>query len=140
MLVARYHSRVLRVLAVDDHEAIRDHVSAWVAQTGVGVVIGVCATAADGLEACATQSVDVVLCDVHMPDMGGVAFASEVRRRFGNIRIVLFSAHRMDDTDDVFVLRKTATVEELRCALLGEAPPAWDATSRQDERSCGGSS
>ena len=128
---------MLRVLAVDDHEAIRDHVSAWVAQTGVAAVVAVCASGLEGLELCEDGNVDVVLCDVHMPGMGGIEFARELKRRFAQIRVVLFSAHRVEDADEVFVLRKTATVEELRAALLGEARPSWDATLHVDDRTHG---
>jgi CheY-like chemotaxis protein len=116
-----YYRGVLQVLVVDDHEAIRRHVGAWVAQTGVAEVVEVCSGAEAALRVLVARLIDVVLCDVHMEGIDGGELAEEMLRRGMRQRVVLFSAHRLDEHRGIPVLRKMAPIEQLRAALLGES-------------------
>ncbi len=106
---------------VDDHEAIRRHVGAWVAQTGVAEVVEVRSDAVTALQVLTERAIDVVLCDVHMEGIDGGELAEEMLRRGFPQRVVLFSAHRLDEHRGIPVLRKMAPIELLRAALLGES-------------------
>jgi DNA-binding NarL/FixJ family response regulator len=80
-----------RILLVDDHEVVRK---------GLGCLLDpkweVCGEAANGAEA--VQKVhdlnpDLVLLDLNMPVMGGMATALAIRNIAPDIKIVFFSMH-----------------------------------------------
>jgi DNA-binding NarL/FixJ family response regulator len=84
----------IRVLIVDDEPVLREALREFLEGAGM-VVVG---EAGDGLEAltsAAETDPDVVLMDVRMPRMDGLAATTELRARDPDLRIVLLSA-----TDD----------------------------------------
>jgi CheY-like chemotaxis protein len=95
------------------------------------------------LDAVAAQRFDVVLMDVQMPEMDGLAATREIRRREGATRhtpIVAMTAHAMrgdrerclDAGMDGYVSKPVRT-EELRAALAlaGAAHPAGERGTRK---------
>ncbi|TVS13744.1 MAG: response regulator [Wenzhouxiangella sp.] len=69
--------RALNVLIVDDHEINREFLSIGLADKVARVE-----TSADGasaVERCRTESFDVILMDLHMPQMDGLATAHRIR-------------------------------------------------------------
>ena len=86
----------VRVLVVDDHPVFRAGLRQLLASTGEFVVV---AEAADGREALAyvnRHPVDVVLMDLHMPRMDGVAAITQLRELSPGIRVLVVSTY---DTD-----------------------------------------
>ena len=86
----------VRALVVDDHPVFRDGLRQLLASTGEFVVV---AKAADGREALAyvnRHPVDVVLMDLHMPRMDGVAAITQLRELSPGIRVLVVSTY---DTD-----------------------------------------
>lgn len=81
-------------------------------------------SAAEALTALRECEIDVVLCDVHMAGTDGGELVEEMKRRNLPQRVVLFSAHRLEEHRGIPVLRKMAPIEQLRAALLGEMPCA----------------
>jgi len=81
----------IRVLVVDDSAAVVGSIRQFLAaQTGVTVV----ATAHGGraaIETCRQDQPDLVVMDVHMPELDGLKSAARIRREFPNIRIILIS-------------------------------------------------
>ena len=86
---------MLRLLIIDDESTIRTGVATYFPWASLGIeVAGACR---DGLEALAlmeTCPVDLVLCDIGMPRMNGIAFAEAVRGRGWRCDIVFISAHK----------------------------------------------
>jgi DNA-binding NarL/FixJ family response regulator len=110
--------RLIRVIAVDDHETIRRHVGAWVAKTQIAEVVAVCANADEGLIACRELQPDLVLCDVHMPYVDGHGFIAKLLETGMTTPVLLFSAHAIEAGLTRPVLPKTASVAELHNAIL----------------------
>jgi DNA-binding NtrC family response regulator len=80
-----------RILIVDDEEIIRDSLAQWLESSGYRVH-----TAANGREALEVLSktpVRVVLADLIMPVMDGIAFVKEAKRLYPQISVVIITAH-----------------------------------------------
>jgi NtrC-family two-component system response regulator AlgB len=79
------------VLIVDDEKNIRTHLATFV--RGLGHGVHVAADAAEALAIVDRHDVDVVLSDVRMEGMGGVALLGEIRRRRPEAVVVLMTAY-----------------------------------------------
>lgn len=79
------------LLLVDDEQDVTQLLSMRLSRRGY-----VCTTAEDGetaLEALSTETVHVVIMDVKMPGMGGVAALAHMRERWPQIPVILLSGH-----------------------------------------------
>jgi len=82
----------LRVLIVDDHEAVRRGLKSAVIGTGWDV----CGEAINGKEAidmARDLQPDVVILDISMPVMGGLEAAPQIRKAAPNAKVVAFTMH-----------------------------------------------
>jgi two-component system, NtrC family, response regulator HydG len=79
------------VLIVDDEPAIRTAVSEALRSDDLAVFLADSGEA--GLEALARSPVDIALCDVRMPGMGGLEFLKAARARFPDTDVLLITAH-----------------------------------------------
>ncbi|RMG94089.1 MAG: sigma-54-dependent Fis family transcriptional regulator [Deltaproteobacteria bacterium] len=88
--VAEPTSRFVRVLVVDDDPAVREMLELLLSRAGYEVVT------ADSGEAALAQleqrAVDVVLSDVRMPGMGGLALVDALAQRAPDLTVVVMSA------------------------------------------------
>jgi len=87
----------IRVLVVDDHAVVREGLRTFLQlQEGIEVV----AEAADGREAVRTAAElrpDVILMDLVMPRLDGVAAMRELRRRLPSSRVIVLTSFAEDD-------------------------------------------
>ncbi|HEY1792243.1 MAG TPA: response regulator [Opitutaceae bacterium] len=77
------------ILIVDDEPGIRELLCLMLQAAGHTVV-----TAENGIEApkiLASQSVDVVISDLLMPERDGLEFITEVRKKFPSVKIIAMS-------------------------------------------------
>jgi DNA-binding NarL/FixJ family response regulator len=63
---------VIRVLVVDDHQAVRAGLVALLRQEPGFVTVGTASTVADAVSLAAKEAVDVAVIDYHLPDASGV--------------------------------------------------------------------
>ena len=108
----------LTVMIVDDNAAICDSVGMLIEDSGFRVV-----RAHDGLHALElyeTDSPDVVVTDLRMPRLGGVALAERLRATCPSLPIVLITAG-YDGPEDLSqigeVLLKPFAIAELNAAI-----------------------
>ena len=84
--------KTIRVLLADDHGMVRKGIIAYLKnQAGVEI----CGEARNGREAialCEEHQVDVVLMDLIMPELGGVAAIRIINKRWPEIRIVALTS------------------------------------------------
>ena len=86
------------VLVVDDHDGFRARTRRLLERQRYRVV-----EAADGAQAitrAAAERPDLVLLDVHLPDMTGFEVAAALRQAIGGATILLISTHPANDYAD----------------------------------------
>ncbi len=79
-----------RVLIVDDVSIIRAYVKAALRDEPVQVVEA--STAQLGLDSHAAQPVDLIICDVNMPQMNGEAFLARLREEDKDTPVIMLTA------------------------------------------------
>lgn len=83
---------MIRLLLVEDHQIVREGIRILLEQEDDFEIV---AEAGDGEEALSIlqkgMQVDIILCDLHMPNMDGLTMAAELRKRRSGIKIILLS-------------------------------------------------
>jgi DNA-binding NarL/FixJ family response regulator len=90
------NAEVIRILAVDDHDLVRQGIAALIdAETDMQLV----AEASNGHEAIAQfrkHRPNVTLMDLQMPEMGGIECIIAIRNEFSNARIIVLTTYPGD--------------------------------------------
>jgi DNA-binding NarL/FixJ family response regulator len=92
----------LRVVVVDDHPMAREWTRASLEEAEGISVVGVAETGAAGLHLVADRGPDVLVLDIHLPDMSGIEIARRVRAALPQVQIVVITG--FDDTSYVQAL------------------------------------
>lgn len=79
------------ILIIDDEEKLRALLKRIIALEGYKVVDA--ASLSNALHILETQSIDIVLCDVKLPDGNGVDFTSELKAKYPRVEIILLTAY-----------------------------------------------
>jgi two-component system response regulator YesN len=85
---------MLKLLLVDDEPTIRRGIRESIDWNSRGVtIVGEAGNGVQAMELVRAQRPDVVLVDIVMPRMDGLAFCEECRRTYPNVRLVIVSGH-----------------------------------------------
>jgi len=128
-------SNVIRVMIVDDHPLVRQGLSQLLSADDAFEVVATLESGREALDAVLSRAPDVVLMDVSMPGMDGIAATRELLRRRPATRVVMLTSYAEDETVISAIdagasgyLLKDAEPEDLlkgvRAAARGEAPLA----------------
>ena len=79
------------ILIVDDEEQLRKLLTRIISLEGFKVVEA--STLKTAMEVLSHQSIDVVLCDVRLPDGNGVDFVTTIKKNFPSLEIILLTAY-----------------------------------------------
>ncbi|PWN01399.1 two-component system response regulator [Nocardioides silvaticus] len=85
---------MIRVLVVDDDFMVARIHSAFVERTEGFEVVGVGRTGAEALELVASLEPDLVLLDVHLPDISGLQVLEQLRAQRRRVAVVMVTAER----------------------------------------------
>ena len=121
-------TRALRILLVDDHEGVRTTTAALLADLGHQVV-----EASDGREVLALledpeASYDLLITDYAMPRVSGAEVIRQARRILPQLAAIIITGYADAQSiarrpDDVLVLQKPFTADQLSAALQNLASP-----------------
>jgi DNA-binding NarL/FixJ family response regulator len=87
----------IRILVVDDHPVVRDGLSAMLATQPDFEVVAAASSGKEAVDKAASYQPQVVLLDLEMPEMDGVQALKQIRSRYPQIRVIVFTAF---DTDE----------------------------------------
>lgn len=83
----------MRLVLADDHQVVRDGLR-WMLAEEEGIeVVGEAGDGAELLELLGGRSVDVVLLDLRMPEVGGLEALEKLQERFPGVRVVVLTMH-----------------------------------------------
>ncbi|WP_052668336.1 response regulator [Nitriliruptor alkaliphilus] len=88
----------VRVLIVDDHPVVRDGLRALLGSTTDFEVVGEAAGGLAAIREARTHRPDVVIMDVHLPDLDGVEATRRLRRVVPESAVLVLSMLEDDDT------------------------------------------
>jgi DNA-binding NtrC family response regulator len=116
------------VLVVDDEPDMRDALTAALRRDGLCI-----STAANGIEALEkvqAQSFDLIVTDVRMPRMGGLALLQELKRTFPSIPVIMMTGYgRIEDAVEAMkagafdYLLKPFSLEDLKAVVTKALTP-----------------
>ena len=86
-----------RVAIVDDHQLVREGLRDLLEDALDIEVVGEAANGREGLLLCSRLKPDLVLMDVRMPDMDGLAATREIKQRYPGISVMMVTMHENPD-------------------------------------------
>jgi DNA-binding NarL/FixJ family response regulator len=90
-------ARPVRVLIVDDQELIRDALATMVETDARLALAGTASNGAEAVELARAAVVDVVLMDIRMPVMDGIAATAELQRLRPGVRVLVLTTFDIDE-------------------------------------------
>ncbi len=91
------HTKPLRILIADDHDAVREGVRALLEHQPGWEVCGTAATGREALEQAQKLKPDVVILDLTMPELNGLDAVRLIKRALPDTEVLIFSAHESED-------------------------------------------
>lgn len=118
---------MIRVVLAEDHKLVRQGTRTYLESVGVEV-IGEAANGAEAVKLARELQPDVVIMDIHMPELTGIEATRRIRHDNDDIRVLVLTAYDdpayvhalLDAGADGFIL-KTAEFSELYTALQSVA-------------------
>lgn len=114
----------IRVLIADDHALLRNGLMMFLSSCSDIEVVGEAANGQEAVEQCATLKPDVVLMDLIMPELDGIAATRAILHSNPKIRIIALTSFKEDEriytavkAGIVGYLLKDCTPEELASAV-----------------------
>lgn len=120
----------IRVLIADDEPMVRDALTEYLGAAADIEVIGICGTGAEAVDQALASAPDVILMDIRMPTVDGVAATRAIVESNPDIRVVMLTTFDEDEViADAFAAgaagyllkttRSTALAEAVRAAHAG---------------------
>lgn len=119
----------IRILLVDDHPVVRDGLHGMFAKESDFEVIGEAGNGREAVDKTAALKPDVVLLDLRMPEMDGVAAIREIEERGLSSRVLVLTTYDTD-REVVSAIEAGATGYLLKDAPRDELLRAVEATAR----------
>src|SRR6266849_6232408 len=90
------YTRQINVLIVDDHALIREGLCQLFALEEHIQVVGEAANGFEAIEKIHQLSPDIVLLDIHLPVVDGIAVTRQITHQFPNVAVIILTVHRQN--------------------------------------------
>lgn len=122
--VVTAQQKPIQVMIVDDHPMVRDGLKVFLSVSPGMECSGEASSGEEALELCRAVKPDVVLMDLLMPGMGGVAAIQAIRQHLPHVRIIALTSfaeqdlvHQAIRAGAVGYLLKNVTMDDLAEAI-----------------------
>lgn len=95
---------MIRILIVDDQNLVREGIKTLLEKITDVSIVGDAANATVGLQKIESLEPDIVLLDIEMPGVDGLALADRIRLKFPKVKVIILSSHE----DKSYVEKATA--------------------------------
>ncbi|MDD4859464.1 MAG: response regulator transcription factor [Dehalococcoidales bacterium] len=119
-------NKPIRILLVDDHAVVRSGLAAVLMSYDDMVLVGEAGNGEEAVRLCEKLQPDVVLMDMMMPVMDGVAATRAIKAKCPGIRIIALTSYKEKDLVEgalkagaMSYLLKNVSAEELLAAIRG---------------------
>lgn len=79
---------MISILIIDDHPLVGDGISTMLNSESYLAILGICKTAKDAIEFLTTAKPDIILLDINLPDMNGLALCELIRETNNTAKII----------------------------------------------------
>ena len=86
-----------RIVLTDDHDLVRAGLKAMLSSLEGIEIVGEASNGREAVEICGRLQPDLMLMDVRMPDMDGLAATREVKRRWPHVSVLILTVHENED-------------------------------------------
>jgi len=90
-------ARPIKVMIVDDHSMVRRGLTAFLKNESDLEIVGEARDGREAIEICEQTQPDVILMDLIMPDLGGVAATRMILQRWPEIRVLVLTSFQEKD-------------------------------------------
>jgi len=87
----------IRLILVDDHAVVRSGLRMLLGQEPDLQIVGEAGSGREALKLIGTAAPDVVLMDIGLPDMSGIAATQEIKRSWPNVAVVALTIHEDEE-------------------------------------------
>lgn len=87
---------MIKVLVADDHDLVRTGIVRMLEDAGNIDVMAEASTGEEALRLCKKQAPDIVLMDIRMPGIGGLAATKKISAYDNSIKVIVLTAHTED--------------------------------------------
>jgi DNA-binding NarL/FixJ family response regulator len=87
----------IRILLADDHQLVRDGIRSLLEKMPEVEVVGEASNGREVIELVRSKSPSLVLMDIAMPVLDGIATLSRITKQFPRIKVVMLSAYGTED-------------------------------------------
>ena len=83
----------MRILLADDHKLIRDAIKAYFEDDPQYDIVAEVSNGIDGLRKIEKSNPEVVLTDINMPEMDGITFTKEIKKKDAGIKVIIITMY-----------------------------------------------
>lgn len=88
----------IKVIIVDDHEIVRTGITVTLRSNPEITIVGEAANTEELMKLLQKVPVDILILDVVMPNQSGIEIMPEIRKKYENIKVIIFSGLNDEDT------------------------------------------
>lgn len=92
------NAQKIRIMIVDDHEIVRRGLESYIVEDPALAVVASLGSAEDAIHACQRIQPDVVLMDIMLPGMDGVAAARQIKALYPTVKILALTGSHDAET------------------------------------------
>jgi two-component system, NarL family, response regulator LiaR len=118
--------RTIRILVVDDHVMVRIGLATMLKVFDELVFVGAATNGQNAIELCDELAPDLVLMDIHMPEVDGIAATRTIHQHHPNIKVLALTGYAEDNgvrqalqAGASGYILKSASLDELIAAIHG---------------------